>query len=97
MQGGPSAGEIWLRAQNSLTADNSSITNTSRGRAQAGITKIIKDHYFSYGAVWEPDFPDMPTNTVRLTNSEVTVEAQDQGLPGILRIRADNIVLDHSV
>ena len=97
-QGGPSAGEIWLRAQNSLTADNSSITNTSSGRAQAGITKIIKDNYFSYGAIWEsPDFADIPTNTVRLTNSEVTVESQHTGLPGYLRIRADNILLDHSV
>ena len=75
-KGGPSAGEIWLRVQNSLTADNSSITNTSIGRAEAGITKIIKDHHFSYGAVWEPDFPDVPTNTVKLTNSEVTVETQ---------------------
>ncbi|MGZ8422456.1 MAG: two-partner secretion domain-containing protein, partial [Nitrospira sp.] len=96
-QGGPSAGEIWLRAQNSVTADNSSITNTSSGRAQAGITKIIKDNFFSFGAVWEPDFPDQPTNTIRLTNSEVTVESQHDGLPGILRIRADNLVLDHSV
>ena len=96
-QGGPSAGEIWLRAQNSVTADNSSITNTSSGRAQAGITKIIKDNFFSFGALWEPDFPDQPTNTIRLTNSEVTVESLHDGLPGILRIRADNIVLDHSV
>lgn len=96
-QGGPSAGEIWLRAQNSVTADNSSITNTSSGRAQAGITKIIKDNFFSFGAIWEPDFPDQPTNTIRLTNSEVTVESKHEGLPGILRIRADNLVLDHSV
>ena len=97
-QGGPSAGEIWLRAQNSVTADNSSITNTSSGRAQAGITKIIKDHYFSYGAIGrEPAFLDQPTNTVRLTNSDVTVESLHDGLPGYLRIRADNVVLDHSV
>ena len=96
-QGGPSAGEIWLRAGSSLIADNSSITNTGRGRAQAGITKIVDDHHFSYGAVWEPDYPDHPTNSVKLTNSEISVEAQDTGLPGILRIRADNIILDHSV
>lgn len=94
---GPAAGEIWFRAQNSFTADNSSITNTSRGRAQAGITKIIKDHYFSYGAIWEPDYPDQPTNSVTLTNSEITVESQDIGLPGFLRIRANDVRLDHSV
>ena len=45
-KGGPSAGEIWLRVDNSLIADNSSITNTGRGRGQAGITKIVKDHFF---------------------------------------------------
>ena len=55
--GGPSAGEIWLRVYNSLSADNSSITNTGRGRGQAGLTKIIKDHFFSYGAIWEPELP----------------------------------------
>ncbi|MGE3815338.1 MAG: filamentous hemagglutinin N-terminal domain-containing protein [Nitrospiraceae bacterium] len=96
-QGGPSAGEIWLRVQNSLTADNSSITNTGRENAQAGLVKIIKDNHFSYGAIWEPDYPDPPTNSVRLTNSEITVEAQNQGLPGYLRIRADTVILDHSV
>ena len=96
-QGGPSAGEIWLRVQNSLVADNSSITNTSRGRAQAGITKIIGDNFFSYGAVWEPDYPDHPTNVVKLTNSEVTVEALHDGLPGYLRIRGDSVILDHSI
>ena len=71
-----------MRVENSLTADNSSITNTSRGRAQAGITKIIKDHYFSEGAIWDSRYPDTPTQTVKLTNSEVTVEAQHEGLPG---------------
>ncbi len=96
-KGGPSAGEIWIRVQNSLAADNSSITNTGRGRAQAGLTKIIKDHFFSYGAIWEPDYPDSPTKSVRLSNSELTVEAENQGLPGYLRIRADNVVLDHSI
>ncbi|HZN45887.1 MAG TPA: filamentous hemagglutinin N-terminal domain-containing protein [Nitrospiraceae bacterium] len=94
---GPSAGEIWMRVQNSMTADNSSITNTSRGRAQAGITKIIKEHYFSYGALWDTAYPDVPTGTVRLTNSEVTVEAQHHGLPGYLRIRAGDLILDHSI
>ena len=96
-QGGPSAGEIWMRVQNSLTADNSSITNTSRGRAQAGITKIIKDHYFSEGALWDTRYPDTPTQTVKLINSEVTVEVQHEGLPGLARIRADDIILDHSI
>jgi hypothetical protein len=96
-QGGPSAGEVWLRVQNSLIADNSSITNTGRGRAQAGLVKIIKDNHFSYGAIWEPDYPDPPTHTVKLTNSEITVEAQNQGLPGHLRIRADTVILDHSI
>jgi large exoprotein involved in heme utilization and adhesion len=95
--GGPAAGEIWFRVENSLTAENSSILNTSRGRAQAGITKIIKDNYFSFGAIWEPDFPDVPTNSVKLTNSVITVEARDVGLPGILRIRAHDIQLDHSI
>jgi large exoprotein involved in heme utilization and adhesion len=80
-----------------LTAENSSILNTGRGRAQSGITKIIKDNYFSFGAIWEPDFPDLPTNSVKLINSEITVEARDVGLPGILRIRAHDIALDHSV
>ena len=96
-QGGPSAGEIWLRVEQSLTADNSLISNTSLGRAQAGITKIIKDNYFSFGAIWDTMYPDTPTNTVKLTNSEVTVEAQGTGLPGYLRIRADNIIMDHSI
>jgi hypothetical protein len=95
--GGPSAGEIWLRTENSLIADNSSITNTSRGRAQAGITKIIGDHYFSEGALWDTLYPDKGTGLVRLTNSEVTVEAQHSGLPGYLRIRADRTVMDHSI
>lgn len=96
-QGGPSAGEIWLRAEHSFTAANSLITNTGHGRAQAGITKIIKDHYFSFGAVWDAPYPDAPTDTVKLTNSEVTVEALHEGLPGYLRIRGDTIILDHSV
>jgi len=96
-QGGPSAGEIWLRAEHSFTADNSLIANTGHGRAQAGITKIIKDHYFSFGAVWDAPYPDAPTGTVKLTNSEVTVEALHEGLPGYLRIRGDTIILDHSV
>ncbi len=96
-QGGPSAGEIWLRTENSLIADNSSITNTSRGRAQAGITKIIGDHFFSEGALWDTLYPDKGTGLVKLTNSEVTVEAQHTGLPGYLRIRADHIILDHSI
>lgn len=96
-QGGPSAGEIWLRTENSLIATNSSITNTSRGRAQAGITKIIGDHYFSEGALWDTLYPDKGTGLVQLTNSEVTVEAQHSGLPGYLRIRADRTVLDHSI
>ena len=96
-QGGPSAGEIWLRAEQSFTADNSLIANTSRGRAQAGITKIIKDHYFSFGAIWDTTYPDTPTGTVRLNHSEVTVEAQGDGLPGYLRIRADNLILNHSI
>ncbi len=96
-QGGPSAGEIWLRVDHSLQADNSLITNTGHGRAQAGITKIIKDHFFSFGALWDAPYPDVPTNTVKLTNSEVTVEALHEGLPGYLRIRADNIILDHSI
>ena len=95
--GGPSAGEIWLRTENSLIATNSSITNTSRGRAQAGITKIIGDHYFSEGALWDTLYPDKGTGLVQLTNSEVTVEAQHSGLPGYLRIRADRTVLDHSI
>ncbi|WP_447600745.1 filamentous hemagglutinin N-terminal domain-containing protein [Nitrospira sp. Nam80] len=94
---GPTAGEIWLRVGNSFTAENTSITNTSRGRAQAGITKIIKDHYFSEGALWDTRYPDTPTQTVKLTNSEVTVEAKHEGLPGYLRIRADQIILDHSI
>lgn len=95
--GGPSAGEIWLRTENSLIATNSSITNTSRGRAQAGITKIIGDHYFSEGALWDTLYPDKGTRLVQLTNSEVTVEAQHSGLPGYLRIRADHTILDHSI
>ncbi|MBI4002130.1 MAG: filamentous hemagglutinin N-terminal domain-containing protein, partial [Nitrospira defluvii] len=95
--GGPAAGEIWFRVENSLTAENSSILNTGRGRAQSGITKIVKDNYFSFGAIWEPEFPDLSTNTVKLTNSEITVEARDVGLPGILRIRSHDIELDHSV
>jgi filamentous hemagglutinin family protein len=94
---GPSAGEIWLRVGNSVTADNSSITNTSRGRAQAGLTKIVRDHHFSYGAIWEPDFPDKPTGTVTLNNSDISVEAQHIGLPGYLRIRADTVILNHSI
>lgn len=94
---GPTAGEIWLRADNSVTANNSFITNTSRGRAQAGITKIIKDNYFTEGAIWDTLYPDEPTRTVRLTNSELTVEAQDSGLPGYLRVRSDNIFLDHTI
>lgn len=74
------------------------ITNTSRGRAQAGITKIIKENYFSFGAVGkEPVYIDVPTDTVRLTNSEVTVEALGEGLPGYLRIRADHLTMDHSI
>ncbi len=96
-QGGPSAGEIWLRAEQSFTADNSLIANTSRGRAQAGITKIIKDHYFSFGAIWDTAYPDTPTGTVRLNHSEVSVEAQGEGLPGYLRIRADNLIVNHSI
>jgi filamentous hemagglutinin family protein len=96
-QGGPTAGEIWLRADRSVTATNSFITNTSRGRAQAGLTKIIKDHYFTEGAIWDTLYPDEPTGTVRLINSEVTVEALHSGLPGYLRIRADKVVLDHTV
>ncbi len=96
-QGGPSAGEIWIRAGQSFTADNSLIANTSRGRAQAGITKIIKDHYFSFGAIWDTTYPDTPTGTVRLNHSEVTVESQGEGLPGYLRIRADNLILNHSI
>lgn len=96
-QGGPTAGEIWLRADNSVTANNSFITNTSRGRAQAGLTKIIGDNYFTEGAIWDTLYPDAPTRTVRLTNSEVTVEAQHSGLPGYLRIRADNVILDHTI
>ena len=96
-QGGPSAGEIWLRAGNSVTLENSAITNTGSGRAQAGIVKIIGDNFFSFGAIWEPDFADHPTGTVRLTNSAVTVEAKDVGIPGFLRVGADNLVLDHSV
>ncbi|MGE0276423.1 MAG: filamentous hemagglutinin N-terminal domain-containing protein [Nitrospiraceae bacterium] len=94
---GPTAGEIWLRVGNSLTAENTSITNTSRGRAQAGITKIIKDNYYSEGAIWDSLYPDTPTQMVKLTNSEVTVEAKHEGLPGYLRIRADHIILDHSI
>ncbi len=96
-QGGPSAGEIWLRPENSLIATNSSITNTSRGRAQAGITKIVGDHHFSEGALWDTLYPDRATGLVALTNSEVTVEAQHSGLPGYLRIRADRTILDHSI
>src|SRR5215472_11053978 len=100
-QGGPNggggAGEIWLRAGNSVTLDNSSIINTASEQAQAGIIKIIKDNHFSFGAVWEPDYPDTPTGTARLTNSVVTVESLNNGLPGFLRIRADNLTLDHSV
>ena len=96
-QGGPSAGEIWLRAEQSFTADNSLIANTGQGRAQAGITKIIKDHYFSFGAVWDAPYPDAPTALVKLIDSEVTVQSLHEGLPGYLRIRADNIILDHSV
>src|SRR5262249_19785780 len=98
--GGPnsvSAGEIWLRAGDSVTLDNSAIINTASEQAQAGIIKIIKDNLFSFGAVWEPDFPDTPTGTARLTNSVVTVESLNNGLPGFLRIRADNLTLDHSV
>ncbi len=95
--GGPAAGEIWFRVQNSFTAENSSVLNTGYGRAQSGITKIIKDNYFSFGAIWEPDFPDVPTNSVKLTNSVISVEARDVGLPGILRIRAHDIQLDHSL
>ena len=95
--GGPTAGEIWLRADNSVTVNNSFITNTSRGRAQAGLTKIIGDHYFTEGAIWDTLYPDTPTGTVRLTNSEVTVEALHSGLPGYLRIRADKVILDHTV
>lgn len=34
---------------------------------------------------------------MKLTNSEVTVEALHEGLPGYLRIRGDTIILDHSV
>ncbi|MEX5217626.1 MAG: filamentous hemagglutinin N-terminal domain-containing protein [Nitrospira sp.] len=94
---GPTAGEIWLRVGNSLTAENTSITNTSRGRAQAGITKIIKDNYYSEGAIWDSLYPDTPTQMVKLANSEVTVEAKHEGLPGYLRIRADHIILDHSI
>ena len=96
-QGGPTAGEIWLRADNSVTANNSFITNTSRGRAQAGLTKIIGDHYFTEGAIWDTLYPDKPTGTVHLVNSEVTVEALHSGLPGYLRIRSDNITLDHTI
>lgn len=95
--GGPTAGEIWLRADQSVTVNNSFITNTSRGRAQAGITKIIGDHYFTEGAIWDTLYPDAPTGTVHLTNSEVTVEALHSGLPGYLRIRADEVTLDHTV
>ena len=96
-QGGPSAGEIWLRADHSFSADNSLIANTSRGRAQAGITKIVKDHYFSFGAIWDTLYPDTPTDSIKLTNSEVTVQSQHEGLPGYLRMRADKITLDHSI
>ncbi len=95
--GGPTAGEIWLRADNSVTANNSLITNTSRGRAQAGLTKIIGDHYFTEGAIWDTLYPDEPTGTVHLINSEVTVEALHSGLPGYLRIRADKVILDHTI
>ncbi|MCS6288211.1 MAG: filamentous hemagglutinin N-terminal domain-containing protein [Nitrospira sp.] len=96
-QGGPTAGEIWLRADHSVTANNSFITNTSRGRAQAGLTKIIGDNYFTEGAIWDTLYPDRPTGTVRLINSEVTVEALHSGLPGYLRIRADKVMLNHSI
>ncbi|MGC3975219.1 MAG: filamentous hemagglutinin N-terminal domain-containing protein [Nitrospira sp.] len=95
--GGPTAGEIWLRADHSVTATNSFITNTSRGRAQAGLTKIIGDHYFTEGAIWDTLYPDTPTGTVRLVNSEVTVEALNSGLPGYLRIRANEVILDHTI
>ena len=95
--GGPSAGEIWFRTGNSFTADNSSIINSSRGRAQAGLTKIIGDHFFSFGAVWEPDYPDLPTKSVTLNHSEVTVQSVDSGLPGYLRIRGDQVTLNHSI
>jgi hypothetical protein len=95
--GGPTAGEIWLRADHSVTANNSFITNTSRGRAQAGLTKIIGDHYFTEGAIWDTLYPDTSTGTVHLVNSEVTVEALHSGLPGYLRIRSDNITLDHTI
>jgi filamentous hemagglutinin family protein len=95
--GGPSAGEIWFRSGNSFTADNSSIINSSRGRAAAGLTKIIGDHFFSFGAIWEPDYPDYPTKTVTLNHSEVTVESVDLGLPGYLRIRGDHVTLNHSI
>ena len=51
--------------------------------------------YFSYGAIWEPDSP-IPDNTVKLTNSEVTVESQHHGFQDFT-IRANKIVLDHSI
>ena len=34
---------------------------------------------------------------MRLNHSEVTVEAQGEGLPGYLRIRADNLIVNHSI
>ena len=95
--GGPAAGEVWVRVENSLNADNSVITTAGQGRAGPGILKIIKEHYYSYGAIWDTQYPDIPTNTVKLTNSEITVDSKHEGLPGVLRIRADNIILDHSI
>ena len=56
-----------------------------------------RGHYFTEGAVWDTLYPDKPTGTVRLVNSEVTVEALHSGLPGYLRIRSDNIILDHTI
>ena len=95
--GGPSAGEIWFRVGNSFTADNSAIINSGKGRAQAGLTKIIRDHFFSFGAIWEPDYPDYPTNSITLNHSQITVESPHSGIPGYLRLRADNVTLNHSI
>ena len=95
--GGPSAGEIWFRVGNSFTADNSAIINSGKGRAQAGLTKIIGDHYFSFGAIWEPDYPDSPTRSITLNNSQITVESPHFGIPGYLRLRADHVTLNHSI
>ncbi len=59
--------------------------------------KLLRTIIFRKALIWDSRYPDMPTETVRLTNSEVTVEAQHEGLPGYLRIRAEDIILDHSI